>query len=318
MDIKKSAMIAVKDCMGVKPHERVLIVTDSVRKDIGIPLYDAAIELGCDALYMEMKPRSRSGEEPPKAVADSMLEADVVIAATKVSLSHTEARRNACRKGARIASIPIQEADGELVMKMFSTGGMRADYAKMEENIDRLLERLKDSSIARITTALGTDVTIEFGGREFHKDTGIAHNTGDFTNLPGGEIYLAPTNVNGKVVIDGSFGDYGLLRSPLELIIKDRHVVSAKGDRADDLENTFELLGKDARNIAELGIGMNPTAKLWGILLEDEKVGNTIHIALGDNTSFGGDVSVPMHYDGIVTAPTVIIDGEKINLNDYL
>lgn len=318
MDVKKSAIIAVKDCMGVKPEEKVLIVTDSVRKDIGVPVYEAALDLGCDALYMEMKPRSMSGEEPPKAIAEAMLASDVVIAVTKVSLSHTEARRNACKNGARIASIPILESDGELVMKMFATGGMTADYGKISKNIDLLCDRLKGSKQARITTPLGTDITIDYTGREFHKDNGLALNPGDFTNLPGGEIYLAPVNANGKVVIDGSFGDFGLLRSPLEIIIKDRYVTSVKGDHDKDLLKLFEDLGNDARNVAELGIGMNPAAKLWGILLEDEKVGDTIHIALGDNTSFGGDVSVPMHFDGIVTSPAIFIDGKRINIKDYL
>lgn len=318
MDISKSAMIAVRDCMGVKPEEKVLIVTDSVRKDLGWPLYNAALELGCDALYLEMKPRSRSGEEPPSMVAQAMMNSDVIMAATKVSLSHTQARKNACKNGARCASIPIQEPDANLVIKMFSQGGMIADYKKMDTNIDRLLQRVKGSKTARIVTKLGTDITIEYEGREFHKDNGLALNKGDFTNLPGGEIYLAPVNSYGKIVIDGSFGDYGLLSYPLELIVRDNHVVTANGDHADDLQVLFDRLGNDARNIAELGIGMNPTSTLCGILLEDEKVGNTVHIALGDNTGFGGNVSVSLHLDGIITEPTVYIDGETLTLSDYL
>lgn len=318
MDIKNSAMVAVRDCMGVKPGEKVLIVTDTERDFIGIPLYEAAMELGAEAIYMEMKPRTRSGEEPPEVVAQAMLYSDVVIAPTQFSLTHTQARKNACARGARIATIPLTEGTSELITEMFSTGGMTADYHRMKKKIDSLLERQRGTKKAHITTLLGTDITVEFDGREWHTDTGLALNPGDFTNLPGGELFIAPTSASGRLVIDGTFGDYGLLDTPLELTIKDGLAIEARGSHADDLKQLFEKLGPGARTVAELGIGMNPKARLWGILLEDEKVGNTIHLALGNNTGFGGTCDVPMHCDGIVTHPTVYIDGKKLNIAEYL
>lgn len=317
-DVGRSAMIAVRDCMGAKPEERVLIVTDTVRKDIGIPLYQAALEIGCEAMLMEMRPRERSGEEPPRAISHAMMHADVVIAATRASLSHTEARKEACSHGARVASIPIQEEDREVVMRMFAGGGMTADYRRMERQIDRLYARLRHVREIRATTEIGTDIAFTFGDREWHRDTGIAHRPGEFTNLPGGEVFIAPYVSNGTVLIDGSFGDFGLVTYPMELTIRDGFCVGAEGEFAGDLERLFGLLGHNARNVAELGIGMNPKAKLCGILLEDEKVGNTIHIALGNNTSFGGSVSVQLHYDGIITNPRLLVDGEQLNLEEYL
>ncbi len=318
MGIKDSAMIAARDCMGVKPGEKVLIVTDTEINFIGKPIYEAAMELGAEAIYMEMKPRTRSGEEPPEVVAQAMLCSDVVIAPTKFSITHTQARKNACARGARIATIPLTEGTKELITEMFSTGGMTADYRRMKVRIDDLHREQQGTRTARITTKLGTDVSVEFDGREWHTDTGLALNAGDFTNLPGGELFIAPTNANGRLIIDGTFGDFGLLDTPLELTIKDNMVVEARGAHADDLKLLFNKLGPGARNIAELGIGMNPKARLWGILLEDEKVGNTIHMALGNNMAFGGTCDVPMHYDGIVTHPTVYIDGKKLNIGEYL
>ncbi len=318
MGIKDSALIAVRDCMGVKPGEKVLIVTDTERDFIGKPLYEAAMELGAEAIYMEMKPRAMSGEEPPEVVAQAMLYSDVVIVPTKFSITHTKARKNACARGARVATIPLTEGTRELIAEMFSTGGMTADYHRMKQNIDSLHDRQRGTKTARITTVLGTDVSVEFDGREWHEDTGLALNPGDFTNLPGGELFIAPTAANGRLVIDGSFGDWGLLDTPLELTIKDGMVTEARGSRAEDLMEVFDMLGPGARTVAELGIGMNPKARLWGILLEDEKVGNTIHLALGNNTAFGGTCDVPVHFDGIVTHPTVYIDGEKLNLSEYL
>lgn len=318
MDVRKSAMVALKDCMGIKPEENVLIITDSVRKDLGVPVYETALEIGCDAMYMEMKPRSRSGEEPPYVVAQAMKSADVIIAITKVSLSHTQARKVACKLGARCASIPVQDSDSELVRKMFATGGMTADYRAMEKKIDQLFTVLNECKMVGIKTDLGTDATFRTDRLKWHSDTGFALMPGDFTNLPGGEIFTAPDSATGTVVIDGSFGDFGLLKNPITLTLKNGSCIDAKGEKADELNAMFDLMGKDARNVAELGIGMNPKAKLWGILLEDEKCGNTIHVALGDNSGFGGTVSVPMHYDGIVTKPAIYLDGERLDLFRYI
>jgi leucyl aminopeptidase (aminopeptidase T) len=318
MSIKDSAMIAVRDCMGVKPGEDVLIVSDTERDFIGVPIYEAALELGAEVAYMEMRPRTMSGEEPPGHVAEAMLCSDVVIAPTKFSLTHTKARINACSRGARIATIPLTEGTRGLITEMFSTGGMTADYRRMKSNIDRLLMRLKGARQARITTALGTDIVVEFGDRNWYEDTGLALNPGDFTNLPGGELFIAPVNANGRAVIDGTFGDFGLLDGPLELLVRDGMVIKASGSHADDLKMIFKSLGPGARTIAELGIGMNPKARLWGILLEDEKAGNTVHLALGNNAGFGGTCDVPMHADGIMTCPTIYIDGEKLDIGEYL
>lgn len=318
MGIKDSAMIAVRDCMGVKPGEKVLVVSDTERDFIGKPIYEAALELGAEAIYMEMKPRTISGEEPPEVVAQAMLYSDVVIAPTLFSITHTKARKNACERGARIATMPLTESTKELVAEMFTTGGMTADYHRIKQKVESLCDRQKGTRTAHISTKLGTDIEVEFGGRAWHTDTGLALNPGDFTNLPGGELFIAPTNANGKLVIDGSFGDWGLLDTPLELTFKEGMVTEARGSREDDLRKLFDELGPGARSIAEFGIGMNPKARLWGILLEDEKVGNTIHLALGNNVSFGGTCDVPMHYDGIVTHPTVYIDGKILNINEYL
>ena len=317
-DMRKSATTAIRDCLGVLRNERVVIVTDHVRKDIGMPLYQAALDLGCDALLIEMKPRQRSGEEPPRAIEHALLHTDVFVLATKVSLSHTQTRKEACKNGARGASIPIQNADQDLVIRTFATGGMTADYRTLGINIDRIMAKLKHAHEARVTTNKGTDITFTFEHRKWHADKGIALRSGDFTNLPGGEVYIAPFTADGTVVIDGTFGDFGLLKKPLKLLVKDGYVSETEGSYAEELNGIFDQMGHNARNIAELGIGMNPKSKLCGILLEDEKVGNTVHVALGDNTGFGGDVSVQLHYDGIITEPKLYLDDEEIDLKDFV
>jgi aminopeptidase len=307
-------MIAVRDCMGAKAGERVLIVTDMLRKDLGTLLYDAAGLLGCDASYIEMDLRTRSGEEPSDDVARAMLDADVVIEATKYSLTHTDATRNACARGARVGSMPIQSEDGELVRKVFATGGMTADPDQISKLAKKLRDQLKTAGKVRITTELGTDITFKVEKDYWISEIGSARSKGGLTNLPGGEVLTAPTDANGVIVIDGSFGDYGLLASPLELTIENGRCTGAKGDHADDLNALFAEIGSDARRVGEFGIGINPAAKLCGIILEDEKAIGTIHMALGDNMDFGGNIHVPIHFDGIVTNPRVEADGRVIDI----
>ncbi len=317
-EVSRISRIIVNFCMGVKPSESVLIVTDTIRKDLGVPIYQAALETGCDAIYMEMKPRIISGTEPPQSIADAMYDADVIIAVTSVSLTHTLAKKKAVEHGARIATMPFGSKSTDFIMGEFISGGMTVDYEKMDDNIRRLAKRLAGTKQARLTAANGTDILIDYDDRKFHMDTGLARRPGEYTNLPAGELYIAPINANGIAVVDVTMGRLGKLKSPITLTVQNGSVVSANGERAGELETLLDRFGPKARSIAELGIGMNPQARICGLLVEDEKVWDTAHIALGSNIGFGGDVSVALHVDCVIGRPTLYADGEKIDLKDYL
>jgi leucyl aminopeptidase (aminopeptidase T) len=246
-----------------------------------------------------------------------MLDADVILVAARVSLSHTKARVKANENGVRMASMPYGSHPEQLVLEAFTKGGMSVDFRKMGANIDRIAGRLAGTSQARILTDRGTDLTVEYGGREFHKDTGIAHKPGESTNLPAGEVFVAPTGASGKAVIDVSMGRFDLSRSPLELTFDNGSIVSIGGDHAEGLEELLEPFGDPARKIAEFAIGMNPKAMVSGIIVEDEKVAGTAHVAIGNNAGFGGDNHVELHMDGIIGDVTIFIDGEKLDLDEY-
>ena len=84
------------------------------------------------------------------------------------------------------------------------------------------------------------------------------------------------------------------------------------GESAARLVALLEPHGKDARTVAEFGIGTNDKAILTGVILEDEKVMGTIHIAFGDNRSMGGSVRVASHLDGLVKQPSVWFDDRQV------
>ncbi len=300
----------VMECLGVKRGESVLIVVDtSTPMSIGRSLFEAAKNLGCEAMIVTMLPRMRHGEELPPVIAEAMKNADVVIAPTTFSLTHTQAKINACKKGARIASMP------GITEKMMNSGGMTADYNKVNEIAIGLYSRLENVKNIRVVTDSGTDISFDLEGCKWYKDTGLCHEKGCSTNLPAGELYIAPKDANGVFVVDGSMSGFGLLDSTLEFTVRNRYVTDIKGKHAAKLKAILDRVGEKARNIAEFGIGINLEARLIGNVLEDEKVGGTVHIALGDNSTFGGDVIAGIHLDGIITKPLLFADNERFILS---
>lgn len=309
MSLKNSTGIVLETCMAVKPGEVVLIITDTATHlSIASTLYDRAVELGCDPILMTMEPRGVHGQEPPKAVAEAMAAADVVLAPTSKSLTHTQANINAKMAGVRIATMP------GISLEMMGSGGITADFLAIRDTAFELKSRLDSVNEVRITTDLGTDIIFNVKGCDWKVDHGICHEPGSSSNLPAGEVFVAPKSGNGVFVVDGSMGGLGILDSPLTIKIEDGQATDITGEGAGQFINMIDSVGPPGRNLAELGIGINPEAHLIGNVLEDEKVAGTVHVALGDNSAFGGDVVAGIHLDGIITGPTVYLDGEPMQL----
>lgn len=306
--LREAALVAVRDCMGAKPKETLLVIMDSGTRGVGCALYQAGVELGCEAMMIEMIQRTSHGEEPPAPIAQIMRHVDIVLAPTTKSISHTDARVAACRAGARCATLPGITED-------CMARALAADYAAVGVRSRKYADALTRGSIVKITNSDGTDITMSLEGRVGEADAGIYHNPGDFGNLPAGEAYIAPLEgtADGVFVVDGAMAGPSYLGERVRIRVRDGYATDIEGGAAADaLRAMIDPLGCPARNIAELGIGTNEKAKITGTVLEDEKVMGTIHIALGDNSHMGGTVAVPSHLDGIVLAPTVVVDGVTI------
>lgn len=311
-ELYKSAEIALRDCMGLKPDESVLILTDEPLRKIGYALFEVSKNLtSAESVIVEIKPRRTNGEEPPLQIAELMKQFDVVMCPTSKSLTHTDARRNASASGSRIATLPgVTE---EIMIRC-----MNADYNKIAERTFILCELLEKTKVVRVTAPAGTDISLPVEGRTAHASSGLFREKGSWGNLPTGEAYLAPLEnlSNGVVVVDGSMAGVGLVKTPIRIVVKNGYAEEISGgEEAEKLKKLFEPHGRDARNVAEFGIGTNDKAILTGLILEDEKVMGTIHIAFGDNKSMGGSVRVASHLDGLIKSPTVWFD-DKIIMKD--
>jgi len=305
-ELLDGARVAVKTCMGVKPGEEVLVVTDPPRLKIARALVEAAREAEAETSLMCMRVGKRHGEEPPAPVASAMCAADVVLAPTTFSITHTQARAKACEAGARVATMPMVTED------IVCGGAMLADYIEVGELTMKVAALLNEAAEAELETPAGTRLRMGIAGRRAHPDTGIYHKPGDFGNLPAGEAFIAPLERTGegRVVVDGSMVD--LLHGEIGIVIKGGRATEISGPYAVELEKMLRDAGDEAYNLAELGVGTNPKARLIGNVLEDEKVLGTCHIALGDNSTFGGKVRVGVHIDGILLRPTLKLDGRAI------
>ena len=318
-ELRESAEIALRDCMALNESETLLVVTDDKTFEIGTALFEVGKSLAKDSFLLVMTEREVNGQEPPDAISELMTRYDVVICPTAKSLTHTDARRNACKAGARVGTMP--GITNEVMIRT-----LKADYHKIAERTQRLTSLFDDVSEVRITTEKGTDITIPINGIRAISSTGLVTTKGAYGNLPSGESYLMPVEgkTNGIFVVDGSFAAVGKIEEmPITITAKDGFATEIQGGaEATRLIEMLEPMGKMAYNIAELGIGTNDQAIVTGAILEDEKVMGTIHIALGNNISMGGTCDVGIHLDGVILEPTVSVDGKmimekgKLNIED--
>jgi leucyl aminopeptidase (aminopeptidase T) len=305
----EAAETAVKQCMALEAGEVCTIVTDDERQAIGEALYDAAVSSGADAAVVRYPPGEQHGAEPPEPVAAAMRETDVFLAPTTKSLSHTRARSVATEAGARGATLPG-------ITKEVMIAGLDADYEAIAAHCVEVKQQVVDADEVRITSPQGTDLTIDPGSREWQSDTGINHQAGNFSNLPAGEVFVSPLSGDGRVVVDGSMAGQGRLEQPIAFDVEAGQVVRIEDPTLQgEVEAAAEEVGEAASNLAELGIGTNVgVTELVDSVLLDEKAAGTVHVAIGDDASIGGDVEAPLHLDGVLREPTVHADGEPVEL----
>jgi aminopeptidase len=296
-----------KNSLNLKKYESCLIIADTITEQFAKEWYYCAVLMCKKADFLLIKPTGRNGKEPAKKVSEIMKKYDLIIIITKFSMTHTKSRQNACKNGSRVASMPG-------ITKEMINRCLDIDYKKLRKDCNNISKKISKSKLVKIVTKKGTDLIIEIPkDRPIKTDDGILDKKGTCTNLPAGEVYFAPKNANGKIVIDASMAGIGVLKSPLTLEIKNNFVIKISGRSLKKLKSILNPLGKKAYMVAELGIGLNKKAKVTGIVLEDEKVLGTIHLALGNNASMGGKNKVAIHLDGVVKEPSLYIDDKMFH-----
>lgn len=211
------------------------------------------------------------------------------------------------------------------------------DYGELQDRCKKLSAKYKDAVSVKVTAPGGTDITVPIEGREGLVDDGDFSKPGTGGNIPAGEVFISPLvgngtdfGCNGTIVYDGSmtFGDGdSIINEPIKVQVQNGFVTEITGgDEAKRLLKTItdaearsiqmekkgllpqgqgEVYKRNARNIGELGIGLNPAAMITGNMLEDEKAFKTCHFAIGAN--YDDDAPSLIHLDGVVRNPTITI-----------
>ncbi len=301
--LKKASHIVIRDCLSVKKHEKVIVVTDEPCRTIGYALWNAAKEI-TDPIIIEIAPREIHGEEPPPLVSESLKRCDVFIIPTSRSLTHTRARIDALKNGARGATLPG-------ITPEIMARSLDADYRKIARKTKYITALLSKAKRAVVKTDKSAELVLDLSGRKGYVDTGVIKRRRDFSNLPGGEAYIAPieNRSNGTIIVDGSFAPIGSLKKKVTVTIENGRIVKLTGNKK--LKQIFSKYGKKEKTLCEFGIGTNYKAQITGNVLEDEKALGSIHVAFGNNLAFGGKNRARIHLDGVVKKPSVWID-EKL------
>ena len=306
-DLKRAVAAVVNDCMGVADGEQVLVIANPATLGLGERLRGEAGRAGADAVLALMAERATHAAEPPPTIAAAMKEADVVLAPTVQSLSHTASRKAASEAGARIATLPG-------VTEQMLARVMSADIAELRRRGHAIADILNAGSEARITCANGSDLRLGLDGRTAIPDAGELTATGAFGNLPCGEGFISPddTACDGTLVVDGTIAGVGIPAEPVRLTVAGGKLTDASGAEGQALVELLTADSEDGRTIAELGVGTNEKAELTGNVLEDEKLLGTVHVAFGASEAIGGRIQVPVHLDCIVMKPTLTVDGSEL------
>ena len=310
IEMMRGALRAM-DCAGVKPGENVVISTDTNKLRIAETLAAAAHAVGAVPSIVMITPPGAHGAQPPAPVVGACAKADVFFLPTTWSQTHTDARIEAIKNGARGATMC------EVTEDCLCVGGILADFEECDRVGRELGARLSQTETMRLTTPTGTDIAGRVTGRPVQYETGLFREPGTFAALPNSEINISPVEgtAEGAIVADVRIMSVGVTRrEPVKILVKGGRVTGVEGGvMAEEFEELLASFNDEtAYNAAEFGIGLNPEARQYCTNLEDLGRMGHGHLGIGSSYAIGGSVLAPCHIDAIFKDVTVEFDGDVV------
>ena len=318
VQLMRAYKLCVETCMGVKPGENVLIITDLDNMDRAEALATASYMAGGEPIILCQPALKKFEVDPPEIVSGSMKKADVVLVALpflySAQLFHTGARRDAAKAGARFGIVQVTPENADITKEEI------LETRRLTERITALLDKAKT---ARVRTKNGTDIAMSLKGRKPVVISSLLDKPGDSGTVPDfAEAAISPVegSAEGIVVIDGSMnGLEGVtIKDPIVWKVKAGKVVEINGkEEAKMLRDIVERAGANANNVAELGTGTVMRGKIK-LETDDKRLFGTGHVAIGDNRFGGGNIASAIHLDGVFMNMTLELDGKVIMDNGVL
>jgi leucyl aminopeptidase (aminopeptidase T) len=287
-EFKPGALSAVSTCLRIGPAEKVTLITDRATEPIAAALGAQLAERGCPWNVFVLEDLAvRPLVDMPAAVLEDMETSQVSIFAVQVQANELRSRMQMTDvvNRRRMRHAHMVNITPEIMCQ-----GMRADFNLVDRLSQKVLERVRKATRIRATTAAGTDITAEMNpGYKWFKTSGIISEE-KWGNLPGGECFTSPGEVNGRFVVDGVVGDwlcarYGLLAAtPLTIEIAGNRIVSCSSTNKRLEEDFWAYTHTDENSdrVGEFAIGTNlGVERVIGNILQDEKFPG-IHIAFGN------------------------------------
>lgn len=307
----ENAAGALKFMLDCRDTDRILVITDQATKEVGDAFAEAARGIAGFVQTYVLPEAKRPLEAVPDDLVPLIKDIDIALTLFSARSEETPFRIDLIH-GLMEVVRKLGHGPG-ITTAMLKQGPLAVDYNHMVKTAKYLMDRFDGAVSVHITAPGGTDINLNIAGRDFATDVFI--EDGKWGNIPGGEIWCAPIEdeANGTLVCDGSIGDLGKVSAPVKLEVKNGHVESVECDDKAFEKRVEELLSIDdmSKTIGELGIGLNPGAKLTGNLLEDEKAFHTAHIAFGNNLDMpGGRNGSKTHRDFLFKDPTFYVTFE--------
>jgi len=314
-----AALAGMTHVLHLVPDDSVLVVTDETTSLCGHAFAQAAIQYGCDVILYHLPEENRPLQKMPDDMHPLLEGKTIVINAIVGDDREVPFRLEWIFKIDAVPDIRMGHSPG-INSEMMTAGSMNVDYGAMQERADFLIQGFENAVSAHICTKLGTDLVLDLEDRQMVSD--LKATPGNGANLPCGEVFCCPVEngANGTLVIDGCFGSCGIVPSLVTILIVNGKVTDVSCEDPDILKQITTLMDTDegSRTIAELGIGLNPGARLSDNMLEAEKVDGTAHIAFGSNQGMPGGQNISQtHIDYLFNGPTIVVtkaSGEEITL----
>jgi leucyl aminopeptidase (aminopeptidase T) len=341
--LARAAGVAVKEALAVAEGEKVLIITNPSREvfEISRAVFDAAKDSGALPTMIVQTPKRQSDYAEEAAIAAFQSSPDVVISLSAMKMGKDRAGiASPYQEGERSFDHVFHlQLYGKKTTRAFWSPAVTGEIFRRTVPIDYgILRRrcaavkaiLDEAESIRVRAPGGTDVRFSVAGRKAFADDGDFSRPGSGGNLPAGETFVSPAlgSASGRIVFDGSISlnDRDIVTvNPIETMVAEGYFVSIQGGeearalletvteaerRALSMDESGQLArgkgeayARNARNLGEFGLGLNPRARISGNMLEDEKAMGTCHFAIGLN--YDGDAPSLIHLDGLVRSPTV-------------
>ncbi|MEY2486000.1 MAG: aminopeptidase [Verrucomicrobiota bacterium] len=319
-ELTPGARNAIRVCLRLKPEERITIITDEATRDIAAALQAEVEELGSEhAVFILENYDCRPLTKMPQTILDDLAQSQVSIFAGQSQRGELAARM---QMSDVVNRKHIRHGHMVNITRQIMLEGMRADYNAIDALSQRLIERARSARQITCRTPSGTDFAAEFSPKlKWLKTSGII-TPEKWGNLPGGEIFTAPANTNGRFVVDGVVGDYlcakygDLHDAPLTIDVRDNRIVGLACDHTGLLDEfrAYTSTDENSNRVGEFAIGTNTACtQVIGNILQDEKIPG-VHIAFGHPYSehTGADWKSKTHIDCVGRDFDIWFDGEQV------